>query len=322
LPGSRNRPRARLELYAGSAAILVVGVGLFVLLRGKGPAEVSTRLSPLSASPSDQLRDAVSAAPWRFREMLAADARDDGYVSVTVHVALAQAADGVPARFGDGAAPGHNLYWGALFGVETHLLNAAGWRRVYTDSGDGAGVIRRVVAHRRSEATASWRALGVEDQFDVFVLANAWPAERIRDAMGGPIRDAFGDRPLALSVDGVERAFGSASAISGYVGADGLAEDYWDVFADLGPKAPRPVGVFYVSAHSATYLHRAVVEHGLYPVLFVREPIIPEAYVVEGILDALLAGDVGDAFVSQAGRRYSEYQSAISRQRAERMFFR
>lgn len=262
-----------------------------------------------------------------FEQIVVRSIVDHGYLSVTVHVALADHARGdlspVPVKFGNGREPKANQYWGALYGIETHFANAAGWRRVYTDFGDGVRIIRRVVFHRRGEATARWRDLGVSEPFDVYVLANAWPSSKIASAMEQPLRDALmGDR-IALGIDGRDVPFGGGSVAVGYVGQNAMLGRYWDPFTDLPSASVRGgVGVFYVCWKSAVYLHRDVVEHGLHPILFVRQQIVPEAYVVDGLLRALIEGEFEDGFLSRAAEAYATYQGGVSHQRARAMIYR
>lgn len=70
---------------------------------------------------------------------------------ITVHVVVAlcdnehQGIVPVPAHLGDGQNPSSNLYWGALYGVRTHLSRAAGWKRVPSGAPADARVLERIV---------------------------------------------------------------------------------------------------------------------------------------------------------------------------------
>lgn len=317
----RRSARRVYLLVGGSCAGLFL---LFALLRG-GVRRADAPGGQLAAQPSLGLRQAVAAAGESFEDRLVHSIRTRGRLTVTVHVALADLRrGGRPTRFGNGGDPTNNLCWGALYGIETHLVNRAGWRRAYADEGKDAGAVRRIVLHRSVQPSAAWMRRGIASPFDAYVLAVAWPAARIRDAMNAPIRDAAGANPVSLHVDGEDVEFGSGSVMVGYLGLNGMDDGYWDPFesAAAGGQRWQPIGVFYVSSLSAVYLHRSVVEHGLYPVLFTRQPIVPEAYTVAGILDALLDGRIGDGFLERAADQYAEHQKQVSPARARRMFFR
>ncbi len=279
----------------------------------------------LSALPSRGLLDAVTPRAADFPSLLVDRVNRDGYLSATIQVALADGRSRTPAaRFGDGDDPGRNLCWGALYGIETHFANAADWRRVKTDGGDGLDIIRRVVFHKRSEPTEAWTTLGISKPFDVFVLANAWPNGRARQAMQQPLRDALcGEEPVVFNIDGVPVEFGSGSVVVGYLGPNEMIDDYWEPDEVIGHCPGRqPIGVFYACSLSAVYLHDPAARRGLYPMLFARQPIVPEAYVVDGMLSALLSGELGDELLASAAREYARYQKGLSVSRAREIFFR
>ncbi len=318
---SEARPQWRR--FAVGLAVLTALIGVF-LWRGLQDENETEPLSMLSAASSDVLRNALLDEPLDFEAAITQSILRRGCFTVTIHVALADyhLAD-VPREFGNGASPRANLYWGALFGVETHLANAGGWRRAYTDDGDNDAIIRRVVFHKRVNPTDLWYARGIDDAFDVYVLANAYPAARIVTAMEQPLRDAMTREAILLRIDNQDVAFGAGSIVSGYVGHNWMLDQYWDAFAAL-PKdrtgAQR--GVFYLCSRSAVVLHAPALRHDLYPILFVRSQIVPEGYLVDGILTALLRGELDDAILDEAALAYAEYQKQASPDIARQILIR
>lgn len=317
----RGESARRVYLLAGGlAAMTFLG---FVLVRGGRQETPGEQFGSLSATPSLKLLEASRESPISFADGLVEEIRATGRLTVTVHVGLADGGIGAASRFTDGGDYRRNLCWGALYGVETHLANAGGWRRAYTDSGTGDKVLRRVVFHRRAELTAAWQARGVDQPFDVYVLACAWPARAAREAMERPILEAMTGRETRLHVDGFELGFGGESRIVGYLGPNPMADGYWDIFEKHGmAERRRQIGVFFICSMSAVYLQDSIVQHGLYPVLLAREPIVPEAYLLDGMLKALLEGELDDGFVQGAAMHYARYQKGMSRERAARMLFR
>lgn len=322
-PGrQRGRSRSRRVLFFG-AVVLAAGVIGFEWWRQSGRSFEQPQPT-LSAAPSDQLLDALAPEALPFARAITRAIEQRGRITVTLHVALADhRSSGVPAKFGDGDDPTTNFYWGALFGVETHLANAAGWHRAYADDGDGRRIIRRVVFRRRAGLTPTWQARGATRPFDVYLLACAWPSSQTVAAMEQPLRDALSDEPVVLTVDGIDVEFGAGSVMTGYVGLNRMLDHYWDPFPGIGTQPRgRQMGVFYVCSMSAVCLHQSVVDHGLYSVLFTRRPIVAEAYIVEGILNALLAGDLDDGFLAAAAERYARYQKGSSAAQAMSVFYR
>ena len=309
-------------------AVLAVIVSLFIVRGLEQNGGQSRNQTHLAAQPSEALSNSLSTSARPdivdFESLLIQTIQRQRHVTVSVHVGLLnrEVADSADA-FSDGNNPRTNMYWGALFGMETHFANAAGWRRVYTDNGDGKRIIRRVVFHRRATPTPDWRDRGVGREFDVYVLANAWPSSRLVEAMEQPIREAVCGDANTINVEGLTLAFGGDSALVGYVGQNHMLDGYWDPFARLNGCTPeRQLGVFYICPRSAVVLHAPVVERGLYSVLFTRSTVMPEAYLVDGMLKALLSGRLGDNFISDAAAEYARYQKSVSLNKAKSMLIR
>jgi hypothetical protein len=102
-----------------------------------------------------------------------------------------------------------------------------------------------------------------------------------------------------------------------------MIDHYWDPFSGLVMNpGSRQMGVFYICSMSAVHLHQAVVERGLYSVLFARQPVVAEAYILEGLLGALLVGDLDDGFRLAAAEKYAGHQKDVSPEGAKFLFFR
>lgn len=302
-------------LILGGAVILL----LFVV-RGLQP-ESGRAPTPLTAQPSYALspraRDEIPSLPATIAE----DLRRQQVVTVTIHVGLFDR-DTAGRNYADGDDPRTNLYWGALFGVDTHFPNAAGWRRAHRDAGSG-NIVARSVFHKRAAPSEHWMALGVSEPFDIYVLACAWRHDHLIEAMEQPIREAICGEITKIDVDGRTVYFGGASALVGYVGQNHMRDEYWNPLAQLeGCRLSRRVGVFYIAPFSAAGLHVPLIETGLYPVLFTRNQITPEAYIIDGILDALIVGDFDQGFIDSAASQYARYQKGVGIETARSFFVR
>jgi hypothetical protein len=308
--------RGPLLIFGGAIILL-----LFVV-RGLQP---QTGQSPpsLSARPATSIGAARTNGLPAFDQSIADEIRQKGFVTVTVHVGLFHHTDDSHREFARGDDPENNFYWGALFGFDTHFANAAGWRRAFRDRGEGRRILARSVFHKRVEPTEHWIDRGVENPFDIFVLANAWNHTEIVHAMEQPIRAALCRETTTIKCEGRSLGFDSDSVIVGYVGPNHMLEEYWDPLVQLGHCRPtRRIGVFYACPRSAVVLHMPLIDAGLYPVLFTRNTITPEAYVVDGILDALLIGDLDDGFIDSAATQYARYQKGIDIETARNLFVR
>lgn len=314
-----NSPRTiRGPLLVFCGAIILL---LFVV-RGLQPQTGHVPPS-LSARPPTAIGGALTNGLPDFDQSIADEIRKNGVITVTVHVGLYHQAGDSPRDFSKGDDPESNFYWGALFGIDTHFANAAGWRRAYRDRGDGRRILARSVFHKRVEPSEHWIERGVEKPFDVFVLANAWDHREVVSAMEQPIRAALCHETTTIECEGRSLGFDSKSVIVGYVGSNHMLEEYWDPLAQLGDCQPtRRVGVFYACPRSAVVLHMPLIDAGLYPVLFTRNTITPEAYVVDGIMEALMVGDLDAGFIDSAATQYARYQKGVGVESARNLFVR
>ncbi len=269
---------------------------------------------------------AVIGKPVSFEDAVVRDIKERGCLTATVHVALADGNhSSAPPRFTNGRHPGTNLTWGALYGVETHLANSGGWDRLYADEGDGRMILRRVLFRRHVQPNAAWRARGITEEFELFLLANAWAAEAIVPAMEQAAREALCGEPIHLELQSEQRLlyFGGQGAITGYLGPNHLLQEYWDIVSSAeGCRHERQVGVFYLCSKSAAPLHMPLVERGAYPVLFAKSPITAEGYLLDGLLNGLAGGEFGEAFVREAAGEYVRFQKSVELEVASRMFIR
>ncbi|GJQ27613.1 MAG: hypothetical protein HBSAPP02_26450 [Phycisphaerae bacterium] len=306
----------------------------------------SYHTSARHAAPTSQPPLSISAAPVRppteqatqrraetFERMLVDEIQRDRRLLVVVHVALAG-----PSKRSQALRPAFDLRsdlrWGAMYGFATYLSRLPGWRRVQefqlqviADQADRAapaaeGVVDSVLLRSTVRPDAAWQARGVKQPFDVFVLGIAYAPDATLTAMQACVQQAMGRRSTRLTLDREGPVLDRPPVVVGYLGRNAVAEEPVDLFAALRTDAPIPTGVFFAASHSALQLHAACVHHGLYPVLFAREPIVPEAYLIEGILSALDSGKLDDGFLDSAATAYARRQKGVSPQRARDMLFR
>lgn len=100
-----------------------------------------------------------------------------------------------------------------------------------------------------------------------------------------------------------------------------MADAYWDPFEACKSGGHPRIGLFYLSSMSAVYLYGSAVRHGFYPVLFARLPIVPEAYLFDGMMQALLEGELDEGFLDSAARAYAKYQKSVPAESAASMLY-
>lgn len=211
----------------------------------------------------------------------------------------------VKASLGNGQDPKNNLYWGALYGVATHLTKpAVGFLRVPAKGALPAGVLDRLVMRKRlmRKGRRVW----------IYLVAEAWDGARIEDATARFLRLSAGLDRESLAVSGKAgpdaiQAGGAANLVV-YVGHDGLM----DFAAPVRPEsvAGEPVRAAAVFAcASGDYFADLLAHAGAHRLVMTTGLMAPEAYLLEALVETWGAGGDPAAVreaVAQAYRRYQK----------------
>jgi hypothetical protein len=305
-----------------SLVIGLLGLVLLVLtvLWSTGQINVPGPLGALQKVPEDEFNQEMGQSSFTggqglaraFRDRLLASIWKQQLVTITVHVALCDSRlSKVPnPNQGRGDSPKDNLYWGAMFGVETFFSRQSDWTLLRPEPGREPHVLRRVVFLRRVAPTEEWRQRGVNKPFDICLMAQAWAGPYAAEAMRAALMDAIGQRPpRVIEIAGRKLLFGSGSDLIGYLGYNALKDGH-NILPSSTENLPKaePCGVFFICASSEEYFGRSLRQLGLYPVLLTTQHIIPEAYVLYGLTEALAAGQIEGGFAMKAAQEYARYQ--------------
>jgi len=320
---TRRLRRAQQGVVA--LAILLVSVVVYFSFRHEMKDDATTENINDSSQPfSAELAERQAHQSADFEDLLVNRIRNDGYLTVTIHTALLSSPRNSKDQFRRADQPDTNLVWGALYGVDTHFPNAAKWQRILSDDGDGKShILRRSIFKKTSRPTEHWAARGITEPFDVYVLALAWHGQHAMEAMQAPVRDAACHIERIINADGRRLRFGGDSVILGYAGENALLGEYVDPIAAAHPcKLNEIRGIFYLCSRSAIVLHMPMIDAGFYSVLFTRDSLPPEAYTINGIMDALLIGDLDRGFTDSAAAQYQRYQKGVGMEKARALFYR
>jgi hypothetical protein len=184
----------------------------------------------------------------------------------------------VKPRLGNGQDPENNLYWGALYGVKTHLLKA-GWKRVADKTPLEKGMLDRVVLQRK---------IG---EVDARIIAEAWDGREIKKAT---------TRFLYIA------AKGEAHVVV-YVGHDGLMDFELKEKPEAVKDAP-PTSVAIFACASREYFRDILKETGAHALVLTTGLMCPEAYTLDAMLKAWFSGAGAGATREAVARAYQKYQ--------------
>jgi hypothetical protein len=135
----------------------------------------------------------------------------------TIHVFVAlcdnkyQGIVPVPASIGNGQDAKSNLYWGAAYGVKTFFSKKSKeWQLITVVSNPAEHILERLLFKHRSK--------------NVFILADAFDGQYIRQATVDFLSSSSGKNEVLIKYNGKDIYFGGASNLSVYVGHDGLMD--------------------------------------------------------------------------------------------------
>ena len=282
------RARAAAVEKANEVRRLLVALLALAVVGCNGPVESETERERIPA--------AAATAPAPETE-------------TTIHVFVAlcdndsQGIVPVPRHLGDGDDPKGNLYWGAMYGTRTFLERSDAWDLVATADAPGEAVLERVVL--RHPATGA------------YLVADAYRGSRIRQAVEAFLDAAAGNSPQVWRVGQAALGIHGAAELVAYVGHNGLME-----FEVACP--PRGGGVggraaVVLACRSRPYFQPLLGELGCRPMLLTTGLMAPEAYTLEAVLEAWLAGQDAAGLRDAAAGAYGKYQKCGLRA-AKRLF--
>jgi len=245
----------------------------------------------------------AAAAESPAAARLAADARAARPLVAHVVVALCdnvhQGIVKVPKALGDGQTPRTNLYWGARYGLKTFLGRDGGWTPVAHEGAAPKGVLERIVLTRRVSKAAA------------YVVADAWDGRQIRRTVERFLHMAAGRHPETLRIRQGDATLaipaGGAAHLVAYVGHNGLMD-----FA--APAVPEPASqaspraAVVLACKSTPYFGPLLARAHAEPLVLTTGFMAPEAYTLDAILKAWLAGATPQAARDAAARAYHRYQ--------------
>ena len=228
---------------------------------------------------------------------------------VVVHVVVAlcdnanQGIVPVPKSLGNGQDPNTNLYWGALYGVRTHLPRAAGWARVDTERPENEHILDRVVFH------ASLKRDG--KSVPVYVVADAWDGAHIRGTLQVYFRMLAGRSTENIEVihnsDQIDLRAGGSAHLVACVGHNGLLDLSLEAAVSPVAKAPARSTIVLACASKSFFLDHLHTA-GAHPLLLTTGLMAPEAYTLDSAIRSWVEERTTAAVALAAAGAYDRYQ--------------
>ncbi len=216
----------------------------------------------------------------------------------TVHVFVAlcdnvnQGIVPVSKTLGDGQNPRTNLYWGALYGVKTHLKRSADWELIKTWESENMPILERVLFKHTTTNT--------------YLLAEAYDGKYIEQTTIDFLKAASGADVQEVFFEAGVYSFGGAADLVAYVGHDGLMEFELDI--DLQPLNTKKRDAIMLACISKTYFTPYLKETGANPLVWTTGLMSPEAYTLKWALDGWILRETDAEIRERAAKAYHAYQ--------------
>ncbi len=200
----------------------------------------------------------------------------------------------VPAKLGDGMDARNNLYWGALYGVKTHLTKK-GWKKVRAEENPNPEILERVVFEKKMSNGAF-----------VYVVADAYRGDKMKkcvidylEALAGKEKES-----IALPNDLIIGAKGKADLLI-FNGHNGLM-DY--NISPIKNEDGIAKDAAVIGCVSFDYFEEHLKAAKGFPLVTTTNLMAPEAYILNAIAHSWGQLEEGVAIKEAVAQAYNEYQ--------------
>lgn len=201
----------------------------------------------------------------------------------------------VPEKLGNGMDPGNNLYWGALYGLKTHLKRSKGWKMIKTEINPSPKVLERVVFERKFGNGAT-----------TYLVADAYRGDEMKAcvqdylaALAGKVKSK-----LHVSNDLTIGIKGEADFLI-FNGHNGLM-DYNISPVENEDGIEKDAAV--IGCISFDYFEEHLKAGKGYPLITTTNLMAPEAYILEGMANAWSNLEEGAEIKEAVAQAYHQYQ--------------
>jgi hypothetical protein len=221
----------------------------------------------------------------------------------------------VPEAIGNGQDARTNLYWGALYGLKTYMINKAGWKYVDSVQVKDKRILERLILKKHFPRKG--------ESVPVYLVADAWDGKYIGDTIKQFLSYNAGNDVVSLKVGGKDINAGGNAHLIVYIGHNALM-DYGGMknillsepeIADDNPDNDSIV----LACKSRPYFLSRLKRVGAHPLVMTTGLMAPEAYTLHAAIEKWIAGANDTQVRKAAARSYHKYQKT-GINAAERLF--
>ncbi len=200
----------------------------------------------------------------------------------------------VSASLGDGTNLRSNLYWGARYGMKSHFKLDNNWHLLSTEKDISESILERIIFKRNYPNGAI-----------VYLVADAYRGDQMEACLTDFLFSLGGWKENYLQINNQKIGLHHAADLIGFNGHNGLMD------MNISSKRAihdQPKDAVVIACASHDYFVPHLQETQAYPLLLTTNLLAPEAYVMEGIIDAWANLEDGASIHKSAGQAYHTYQ--------------
>ena len=223
--------------------------------------------------------------------------------------------------------PEKNPCWGTYYGNARFMKRASGdvhakklfefpgWTLLLEEE-NPADPVRTLVFHQRISPSKAWKAAGVEEPFDAYLVMQAFESRELAAThMAQALRASRGATVALAGLEGSEPVrlnLGEAQVV-GYIGHNfffDYEDFYWDGFEPIKERPSRPKGLFVISCMSGRVPgFLTLLGHNVHVLLLSRYFISAEGYSLLSVVDGVLQRANSRQLVDLADHTYQYFHT-------------
>lgn len=211
----------------------------------------------------------------------------------------------VNSRLGDGFNLRTNLYWGAGYGMKSHFKLHTDWKLVTEQLNHDSNILERIVYYKE-----------INDN-KVYMVADAYRGDKMKPCLNHYFDALSGTELDSVLVGSTYMQCGSAADLIVFNGHNGLMDTDIDFRDNVDGIQRDAVAICCISNdYFKTYFEYL----NAYPLVLTTNFMAPEAYVMEGLVEAWAQLKTPEEIKNAAGDAYAAKHSSCSPACGRRLF--
>lgn len=210
----------------------------------------------------------------------------------------------VNKSLGNGLSLKTNLYWGAGYGMKSHFKLHTDWKLLKSELDLDSNILERVVFYKK---------IG---KAKVYLVADAYRGDKMRECLENYFYALAGRYEDIVMIDSLEIPCGSYADLLAFNGHNGLMDTNPKVIVNHDGRYRDAV---VIACLSYRYFETRLNYLKAYPLVTTTNLMAPEAYVMEGIIDAWAKMKTEIEIKNAAGDAY-DLKHSCSQAAARRLF--